>query len=138
MFHHYVRKRERSCLHQHDCLNQRVTLMKMFIESQFSYCPLLRMFHGRIVNKNINHLHERVLGIVYKDYISSFEDLLNRNKSVAIPHRNIQSLVIDLFKVKQNFSNSMLFSIFQTRSITYNVRTQQISLEIMPALANMD
>ena len=138
MFHHYVRKRERSCLYQHDCLNQRVTLMKMFIESQFSYCPLLRMFHGRIVNKNINHLHERVLGIVYKDYISSFEDLLNRNKSVAILHRNIQSLVIDLFKVKQNFSNSMLFSIFQTRSITYNVRTQQISLEIMPALANMD
>ena len=138
MFHHYVRKRERSCLYQHDCLNQRVTLMKMFIESQFSYCPLLRMFHGRIVNKNINHLHERVLGIVYKDYISSFEDLLNRNKSVAIPHRNIQSLVIDLFKVKQNFSNSMLFSIFQTRSITCNVRTQQISLEIMPALANMD
>ena len=138
MFHHYVRKRERSCLYQHDCLNQRVTLMKMFIESQFSYCPLLRMFHGRIVNKNINHFHERVLGIVYKDYISSFEDLLNRNKSVAIPHRNIQSLVIDLFKVKQNFSNSMLFSIFQTRSITYNVRTQQISLEIMPALANMD
>ena len=138
MFHHYVRKRERSCLYQHDCLNQRVTLMKMFIESQFSYCPLLRMFHGRIVNKNINHLHERVLGIVYKDYISSFEDLLNRNKSVAIPHRNIQSLVIELFKVKQNFSNSMLFSIFQTRSITYNVRTQQISLEIMPALANMD
>ena len=138
MFHHYVRKRERSCLYQHDCLNQRVTLMKMFIESQFSYCPLLRMFHGRIVNKNINHLHERVLGIVYKDYISSFEDLLNRNKSVAIPHRNIQSLVIDLFKVKQNFSNSMLFSIFQKRSITYNLRTQQISLEIMPALANMD
>ena len=112
--------------------------MKMFIESQFSYCPLVRMFHGRIVNKNINHLHERVLGIVYKDYTSSFEDLLNRNKSVAIPHRNIQSLVIDLFKVKQNFSNSMLFSIFQTRSITYNVRAQQISLEIMPALANMD
>ena len=112
--------------------------MKMFIESQFSYCPLVRMFHGRIVNKNINHLHERVLGIVYKDYISSFEDLLNRNKSVAIPHRNIQSLVIDLFKVKQNFSNSMLFSIFQKRSITYNLRTQQISLEIMPALANMD
>ena len=138
MFHHYVRKRERSCLYQHDCLNQRVTLMKMFIESQFSYCPLLRMFHGRIVNKNINHLHERVLGIVYKDYISSFEDLLNRNKSVAIPHRNIQSLVIDLFKVKQNFSNSMLFTIFQKRPITYNLRTQQISLEIMPALANMD
>ena len=37
-------------------LNQRRTLMKMFIESQFGYCPLIWMFHGRIVNKKIKHL----------------------------------------------------------------------------------
>ena len=50
-------------------LNQRQTLMKTFIESQFGYCPLIWKFHGRIVNKNINHMHERALQIVYKDYI---------------------------------------------------------------------
>ena len=48
-------------------LNRRRTLMKMFIESQFGYCPLIWMFHGRIVNKKINHLHGRALRIVYKD-----------------------------------------------------------------------
>ena len=84
-------------------LNQRRTLMKTFIESQFGYCPLIWMFHSRIVNKKINQLHESALGIAYKDYISSFEDLLKRNKSVTIHHRNIQSLAIELFKVKQNF-----------------------------------
>ena len=51
-------------------LNERRTLMKRFIESQFGYCPLAWMLHGRIVNKKINHLH----GTVYKDYISYFED----------------------------------------------------------------
>ena len=74
--------------------------MKTFIESQFGYCPLIWMFHGRIVNKRIKHLHERALRITYKDYISSFEDLLKRDKSVTIHHKNIQSLAIELFKVK--------------------------------------
>ena len=82
--------------------------MKTFIESQFGDCPLAWMFYGKIVNKKINHLHEKVLRIVYKDYISSFEELLKRDKSVTTHHRNIQSLVIELFKVTQNLSNSML------------------------------
>ena len=50
-------------------LNQRQTLMKTFIESHFGYYPLIWKFHGRIVNKNNNHMHERALQIVYKDYI---------------------------------------------------------------------
>ena len=98
--------------------------MKTFIELQFGYCPLTWLFNGRIVNKKINHLHERALRIVYKDYISSFEDLLKRDKSVTIHHRNIQLLAIELFKVKQNLSNSMASNIFPTRSISYNLRSQ--------------
>ena len=34
-------------------LNQRRTLLKTFIESQFGYCPLIWMFHGIIVNKKL-------------------------------------------------------------------------------------
>ena len=56
-------------------LNQRQTLMKTFIESQFSYWPLVRIFHSRIVNKKVNHLRKRALRIVNKDYTSSFEAL---------------------------------------------------------------
>ena len=72
----------------------------------------------------MNHLHERALRIVYKDYISSFEDLLKRHKSVIIHHRNIPSLAKELFKVKQNLSNSMLSNKFPTRSISYNLKSQ--------------
>ena len=93
-------------------LNQRRTLMKTFIESQFSYCPLIWMFHGRIVNKKNNHLHESAQHVVYKDYVSSSEDLKGIN--LTIHHRNIQSLAIELFKAKQNLSNSMLSNIFLT------------------------
>ena len=34
-------------------------LMKAFIESQFSYCSLIWMFHNRTLNNRINTLHER-------------------------------------------------------------------------------
>ena len=47
--------------------------MKAFIESQFSYCSLVWMFHSRTLNNRINNLHERALRLVYNDQISSFE-----------------------------------------------------------------
>ena len=91
------------------------------METQFGYWPLVWMFHSRIVNKKN---YKKTLRIVYKDYISSFEDILKRDKSVTIHHRNIQSLAIELFKVKQILSNSMLCNNFQTRLISSNLRSQ--------------
>ena len=43
-------------------------------------------------------------GLFIKGYVSSFEDLLKRERSVTIHFRNIQSLAKELPKVKQNFS----------------------------------
>ena len=42
-------------------------LMKAFVQSQFGYCPLVWMFHGRVLNNKINRLHERALRLVYKE-----------------------------------------------------------------------
>ena len=60
-------------------IKQDRVLMKSFIESQFSYCPLIWMFHGRGINNTINHLHESSLWIVYKDKNSSFKELLKKD-----------------------------------------------------------
>ena len=43
--------------------------MKSFIETQFGYYRLVWIFHARILNRKINHLHERSLRIVYRDSI---------------------------------------------------------------------
>ena len=51
-------------------------VMRAFIMSHFSYCPLIWMFHDRRVNVKINHIHERALRIAYQDRTSSFEELL--------------------------------------------------------------
>ena len=98
--------------------------MKSFIESQFGYCPLIWMFHCRGVNNEINHLHERSLRIVYKDSNRSFKELLKKDNSFTVHHRNIQSLAIELLHVKENLSNTIMNYILQTKTLPYNLRSQ--------------
>ena len=91
---------------------RRLTL-KTFIESQFSYCPLVWMFCSRNMNRKINHIHERALRLVYKDYRSSFEELVRNDKSVSIHHRNIHSVAIEMFKVKHSISTPLMNELFE-------------------------
>ena len=65
-------------------LDKRRILMNSFFMSQFSYCPLIWMFHSRTLNNRINRLHERTLRIVYQDSVSSFETLLDKDNSFTI------------------------------------------------------
>ena len=53
-------------------LNKRRNLMKAFTTSQFSYCPLIWMFHSRSLNNKINWVHERALRLVYQNKLISF------------------------------------------------------------------
>ena len=76
------------------------------------------------VNSKTNHLQERSLRIVYNDYITSFEDLLKKDNSFKIHHKNIQSLAIELVKVEKGIANPILCDIFPLRFIDYNVRSQ--------------
>ena len=97
-------------------------LMKAFIESQFSYCPLVWMFYSRTLNNRINRLHERGLRIVYKDHNMSFEELLRKDNSFSIHHRNLQKLATEMYKTYNDLSPSLMKSIFPIRELQYNLR----------------
>ena len=92
--------------------------MKAFIESQFAYCPLVWMFCSRSSNNPINHLHKRELRIVCNDHSSTFEDLLEKDNSASIHHRNIRLLAIQLYKAQLILLNSsqLILELFQRRS----------------------
>ena len=48
------------------------------------------------------------LRIVYNDETSSFGELLKRDKSVKIHTRNLQSLVTEMYKIKNSISSNIV------------------------------
>ena len=95
--------------------------MKSFATSQFGYCPLIWMFHSRRLNNKINSIHERALRITYQDHISTFQELLNKDNSVSIHHRNLQALAKEMFKIHRGFSPDILREIFVPKISLYNL-----------------
>ena len=70
------------------------------------------MFHSRILNRKINNLHYLALRIVYRDEISSFDELLAKDGSVTVHHRNLQSLATEMYKVFKGIAPSFISNIF--------------------------
>ena len=70
-------------------------LVNAFVESQFSYCPLIRIFCTR---ESINRGHKIALRIISEDCISSFIDLVTLLKENTIYQRAINFLMTEIFK----------------------------------------
>ena len=60
------------------------------------------MLHSRSLNNKINRLHERALKIVYSDYKSSFNTLLEMDGSYSVHNRNIQILALEIYKFSEH------------------------------------
>ena len=103
-------------------LQKRRTIMKSFVTSQFSYCPLIWMFHSRRLNNKTNSIHERALRITYQDNASTFQELLNKDNSVSIHHTNLQVLAAEMFKIHRGSSPEILRETFVCKTSSYNLR----------------
>ena len=103
---------------------QRRLIMNSFVICHFSYCPVVWMFHSRKLNARINRLHERALRVVYKDFDSSFEELLRRDSCTTIHQRNLQKLMTEIFKVKTGIAPELMKGVIEFADVLYNLRNQ--------------
>ena len=94
------------------------------IKSHFSYCSLIWMFSSRRSNNLINRIRERSLKTVYNDTSSTFQELLQRNRSVSIHHKNIQTLTTEMLQLVNNICPPIMKAFFNFRENRYNIRKQ--------------
>ena len=53
------------------------------------------------------------LRMVYKDFHSSFQQLLTMDNYLNVHHRNLQKLVTEIFKVKSGLSPGLMNDVFE-------------------------
>ena len=103
-------------------LSKKKKLVSSFFNSQTNYCPLIWMFHSRVINNKIDCLHERCFRLLHGDKSSSLEKLLEQDKFVTIHARNLQILATEMFKVYPNIYHPIFSEIFHRRDINYNLQ----------------
>ena len=105
--------------------SKRRILMNALFRSQFSYCPLVWMWHSRTLNNKINRLHERCLRIGYNDKLSSFQNLLDQDRSVSVNTRDLQTFAVETCKVSKGIAPKIFADIFNCNSrANYDLRYQ--------------
>ena len=78
---------------------------------------------SRIFNRKINSLHERCLRIIYQHKKLSFEQLLKKDNSVSIHHKNLQSIATEMY----NMNNSLFPILIQELFMPNNEHTYNLS-----------
>ena len=101
-------------------------LYNSFVTSNFRYSPLIWMFCGKTANNEINRVHKRALRIILRDYDASFDELLVENEEKTIHVRNLQMLMIEVYKYLNHQSPSFLWELFARKEINYNFRIKDI------------
>ena len=105
--------------------SEKKLLFNAVVKSQFNYCPLVWMFCSRTSNNMINKVHERALRIILNDDINNFETLLQNNNDICNHHKNIQTMMIEIFKIENELAPPIMESMFEKRPTNYSLRNFQ-------------
>ena len=73
----------------------------------------------------ITKVHERALRVILGNNLSDFQSSLQNNKDICSHHKNIQSLMIEMFKIKNELAPPIMDSMFERRNESYNLRNFQ-------------
>ena len=62
---------------------------------------------------------------MYKNYNSSFQELLDKDNSITIHHRNLQRLAVEMYKVKKNISPIPMQELFTAQANVHGLRNKR-------------
>ena len=79
------------------------------------------MFHNRNIDNKINKIQERALRIAYKDNASQFKELLEKDNSVSIHRKNLQLLMIEIYKTKNRLNPLFVIESFEEKAVPYQL-----------------
>ena len=83
------------------------------------------MFSSRISNNMINKIYESALRLILNGHTSDFDTLLQNSNDTCNHHRNIQTLMVEIYKIKNNLNSPIIDFMIERRINMYNLRNFQ-------------
>ena len=77
----------------------KLAIFHTFILSNFNFCTLAWQFCTEGNTKKMENIQERALKFVYDDFISSYEEFLNKINLPTLHVRRMRTMAIEVFKI---------------------------------------
>ena len=93
-----------------------------FVASNFSYCPLVWHFCGVSNSNKMAKIQERCLRIVYKDYDSSYDRLLEMASTTSLVISRLRILLLEVYKSIHHLNPKCMSGLFEVKHTNYSLR----------------
>ena len=86
------------------------------------------MFSSRQSNNLVNKVYKRSLRLIINDENRSFETLLQNNKDITDQKRNLQILMIEVYKIVKGKAPAIMKNLFIFRENIRNIKNFKLYL----------
>ena len=92
-------------------------LANTFVNSQFTYAPLIWTFAGKSSIAKIGKIHFRTLQVVYNNFDKSYHELLNFSNGVSIYQRHLRFLALEVYQSLININPEFTWEFFNKNPV---------------------
>ena len=103
-------------------LETKILIYKSFIRSNFNYCPLVWHFCSKCSTDKLEKLQYRALRLVFNDFSSSYEALLEKANMPTLHIGRIRLIAIETFKILHKLSPVYLHDLVSYKESSYSFR----------------
>ena len=94
--------------------------------SNFNYCPLIWIYRGKTSGNQVDRVQKRALRILHNDFNIQFEVLLKRTDEQRVHTKNLQKLMLQIFKCLSEENPSFMWTFFERKHLTYELRNKNL------------
>ena len=98
--------------------------------SNFTYCAIVWHFCGIMNNSKIEKIQERALRIVFSDYSSDYQDLINRFGTDTMLQSRLKKIVLETFKSIKGINPQYIQNILKYKEQPYSLRNPTPLIQI--------
>ena len=112
---------------RHLTVETKILIYKSFIKSNFNYCPLVWHFCSKGSTAKMEKLQYRALRLVFNDFTSSYEALLERANMPTLNISRIRLMAIETFKILHKMTPIYLHDLVSYKESNYSFRYEKVA-----------